>query len=55
MKASIAAKLASLDSIVRNGRGKMPPVGKSWTKQQMQSLLSYLKKNVYKGAAASGG
>jgi hypothetical protein len=33
----------------------MPAVGKTWTKEQMQSLLSYLKQNVYKGATASGG
>jgi cytochrome c oxidase subunit II len=52
---SLVTKLASLDSIVRNGRGKMPPVGKSWTKEQMQSLLAYVKQNVYKGASASGG
>jgi cytochrome c oxidase subunit 2 len=52
---SLVTKLASLDSIVRNGRGKMPAVGKTWTKEQMQSLLSYLKQNVYKGATASGG
>ena len=52
---SLVTQAASLDSIVRNGRGKMPPVGKSWTKEQMQVLLVYLKKNVYKGATASGG
>jgi cytochrome c oxidase subunit 2 len=52
---SLVTKLASLDSIVRNGRGKMPPVGKTWTKEQMSALLAYLKKNVYKGATASGG
>jgi hypothetical protein len=33
----------------------MPAVGKSWTKQQLDELLAYLKKSVYKGAAASGG
>jgi cytochrome c oxidase subunit II len=52
---SLVTRLASLDAIVRNGRGKMPPVGKTWTKEQMQALLTYLKQNVYKGAAASGG
>jgi cytochrome c oxidase subunit 2 len=52
---SIVTKLASLDSIVRDGRGKMPPVGKTWTKAQMRALLAYLKQNVYKGATASGG
>jgi cytochrome c oxidase subunit 2 len=52
---SLITNAASLDSIVRNGRGKMPPVGKDWTKQQMDTLLAYLKKSVYKGATASGG
>jgi mono/diheme cytochrome c family protein len=52
---SLITNAASLDSIVRNGRGKMPPVGKTWTKEQLDTLLVYLKKNVYKGAAASGG
>jgi cytochrome c oxidase subunit 2 len=52
---SILTQAAGLDSIVRDGRGKMPPVGAGWTKEQMSVLLGYLKKNVYKGAAASGG
>ena len=52
---SIVTQPAGLDALVRNGRGKMPPVGKTWTKGQMDALLGYLKKNVYKGAAASGG
>ena len=52
---SLVTQLASLDSIVRNGRGKMPPVGKTWTKEQMQALLAYLKQNVYKGAASANG
>jgi cytochrome c oxidase subunit 2 len=52
---SLVANAASLDAIVRNGRGKMPPVGKTWTKEQLDALLAYVKQNVYKGAAASGG
>jgi len=51
---SIITKAASLDAIVRNGKGKMPPVGKTWTKAQLDALLGYLKQNVYKGAPASG-
>jgi len=51
---SLVTKAASLDTIVRNGRGKMPPVGKDWTKEQLTTLLAYLKKNVYKGAASGG-
>jgi cytochrome c oxidase subunit 2 len=51
----IITQASGLDALVRNGRGKMPPVGKTWTKQQMDELLAYLKKSVYKGAATSGG
>jgi cytochrome c oxidase subunit 2 len=46
---------SGLEAIVRNGRGRMPPVAKSWTPEQLQALLAYLKKNVYKGATSSGG
>ena len=51
----IVTQPAGLAPIVRNGRGKMPPVGATWTKNQMDALLAYLKKNVYKGASAGGG
>jgi cytochrome c oxidase subunit 2 len=51
----IVTQAAGLAAIVRNGRGKMPPVGLTWTKQQLDTLLAYMKKNVYRGAPASGG
>jgi cytochrome c oxidase subunit 2 len=40
-------------TIVRNGRGNMPPVGRGWTDAQMKALTEYLKKNL-KGAASGG-
>jgi cytochrome c oxidase subunit II len=43
-----------LTAIVRNGRGKMPAVGDTWTAGQMQALVSYLRAHVYKGAASGG-
>jgi cytochrome c oxidase subunit 2 len=52
---SIIVQPAALESIVRNGRGRMPAVATDWTKQQIDALLTYLKANVYKGAAPSGG
>ena len=52
---SLLTQAAGLESIVRAGRGRMPAVGDGWTKEQMQALLAYVKKSVYKGAAASGG
>jgi cytochrome c oxidase subunit 2 len=51
----IVTQAAGLASIVRDGRGKMPPAGKTWTKEQLDALLAYLKQHVYKGAAPSGG
>jgi cytochrome c oxidase subunit 2 len=46
---------SGLETIVRKGRGRMPGVGSNWTQQQMRALEQYVKKNVYKGAQASGG
>ncbi|MCW2975800.1 MAG: cytochrome c oxidase subunit 2 [Actinomycetia bacterium] len=51
----IVIQPGGLEAIVRNGFGRMPPVANDWTKQQIDALLAYLKQNVYKGAAPSGG
>jgi cytochrome c oxidase subunit 2 len=45
----------ALETIVRNGRGRMPGVGSNWTDAQFEALEKYLKSNVYKGASSSGG
>jgi cytochrome c oxidase subunit 2 len=52
---SLLTQKAGLAAIVRGGRGKMPPVGNSWTDAQMNALLQYAKSHIYKGASASGG
>ena len=39
----------SLDSIVRNGRNLMPPVGAGWSVRQMDALFSYLQKRFGSG------
>jgi cytochrome c oxidase subunit II len=44
-----------LTELLRNGFGRMPAVGNDWTKQQIEALITYVKSNVYKGAATSGG
>ena len=41
--------------IVRNGFGKMPPVGEGWSDAQIKALVQYAKAKIFKGAAASGG
>jgi mono/diheme cytochrome c family protein len=33
----------------------MPAVGNTWTQEQIDALLAYVKGNVYKGASTSGG
>jgi cytochrome c oxidase subunit II len=45
---------AGLEAIVQNGRGKMPAVGSGWTDAQMQALVSYMRRHVYKGATSGG-
>jgi cytochrome c oxidase subunit II len=45
---------AGLIAIVRNGRGRMPAVGDTWTDAQMQALVTYVKRNVYKGGSSGG-
>jgi cytochrome c oxidase subunit 2 len=52
----------ALEGILRLGvtgtRGAMPPVGDTWTKEQVAALAAYVKKHIYKPApagATSGG
>jgi mono/diheme cytochrome c family protein len=52
---SILTQKSALASIVRNGRGLMPPVGDTWTNAQIDALVTYTKSHVYKGASTSGG
>ena len=52
---SLLTQGTALAAVVRNGRGKMPAVGDSWTGAQMKALLDYAKSHVYKGASTSGG
>jgi cytochrome c oxidase subunit II len=50
----LLTQTSGLTSIVRNGRGKMPPVGNTWTQPQLKALLTYVKAHVYKGASSGG-
>jgi cytochrome c oxidase subunit 2 len=52
---SILTQRSALASIVRNGRGLMPPVGDTWTNAQIDALAQYTKSHVYKGAGATSG
>jgi cytochrome c oxidase subunit 2 len=52
---TILTQKSALAAIVRNGRNLMPPVGNTWTDEQMNALVRYTKTHIYKGASASGG
>jgi cytochrome c oxidase subunit II len=45
---------AGLTELLRNGRGLMPAVGNNWTKEQINALIAYMTRNIYKGAARGG-
>jgi cytochrome c oxidase subunit 2 len=56
------AQASALEGILRNGvtgtQGAMPPVGDTWTKAQIDALVAYVKRHIYKAAplgASSGG
>jgi cytochrome c oxidase subunit 2 len=59
---TLLTQSSALAGIVHNGftgsQGAMPPVGDTWNKAELDSLLAYVKKHVYKAApagATSGG
>lgn len=37
---------AAVEKLLRNGLGKMPPVGRSWTPEEMTALTDYVKEHV---------
>ena len=41
-------------TIVRNGRGAMPPVGIGWSDAQMRALTRYLRRQVFGGGRGGG-
>ena len=51
----LITQAAGVDEIIRNGRGKMPPVADSWTDQQVNALITFMKTHIYKGPGSSGG
>jgi cytochrome c oxidase subunit 2 len=52
---TLLTQLNGLSAIVKNGFGKMPPVGDDWTPEQVNALVAYTKSKIYTGASTSGG
>ena len=48
-RSAVIQNRQSLDTRVRNGGIRMPPVGKDWTEVQMDALFSYLQKRFGNG------
>ncbi len=51
----ITADARALATVIRNGRNKMPAVGKTWDKQQLDATIAYLKKRFAPKGVSSGG
>jgi cytochrome c oxidase subunit 2 len=47
---SLLTQRAGLETLLRNGQGQMPPVGKNWTDHQIDALVAYTR-TLAKGAA----
>jgi mono/diheme cytochrome c family protein len=48
---SLLGDAAGLTTLLRNGRGQMPPVGKNWTDAQIHALVAYTKRFAKGGGA----
>jgi cytochrome c oxidase subunit 2 len=56
---TLLAQKSGLVQLLRQGLdtsrpGAMPPVGNTWTPEQIDALAAYVKQHVYKGAASGG-
>jgi cytochrome c oxidase subunit II len=45
----LVADAAAVEQVVREGRGKMPPVGRDWSDRQMNALTDYLEEELLGG------
>ena len=45
----LLADAAAVEQVVRQGRGKMPPVGRDWKDRQMEALTDYLEEELLGG------
>jgi cytochrome c oxidase subunit II len=41
---------SAIEQVIRDGRGKMPPIGKDWEDRQLDALLEYLQDEVLGGS-----
>src|SRR6266508_5161290 len=51
---SLLIQTQGLEQLLRNGRGKMPPVARGWNDEQLRMLEKYLDAVIYKGQRSGG-
>jgi cytochrome c oxidase subunit II len=51
----VLGQAQAIRTLLLNGRGKMPAVGRGWSNRQMDALIAYLKKLPSGSGASSGG
>jgi mono/diheme cytochrome c family protein len=49
----LLTQAAGLETLLRNGRNKMPAVGRGWTDTQMRALITYVRR--FSGGGSGGG
>jgi cytochrome c oxidase subunit 2 len=49
----VTGQASAIRTLLLNGRGKMPAVGKGWSDRQLNALIAYLKR--FSGGSSSGG
>ena len=52
---ALVGERESVEPVVRNGRGRMPPVGRGWSDRQMDALMAYLKRELAQPQGTQGG
>jgi cytochrome c oxidase subunit II len=45
----LVADAEAVEQVVRNGRNKMPPIGRDWNERQMKALTDYLEEELLRG------
>jgi cytochrome c oxidase subunit 2 len=52
---ALLAEKHGLETLLRNGRGAMPAVGKNWSDAQIDALIAWTKRYAKGGSSSSGG
>ena len=48
----LLANREGIETLLRNGQGNMPAVGRNWTDEQIDALISYTKQFAKTGAGS---